>query len=255
MHIWFLGRHGPSWALAGRSSWPPGSCAIIVQRFQISGCLNAPFCSPSETRCRKTPAAARLAAESERIGLLDYISVFIQQQREKEREKKFCLVQYPALALTKVWKFRAARTHTGVNLSPPSPPPSTPPPALSFAKTNSNYSSLRQPLKNAGLCLLVGGGGSEKKNNNNTQPISSTVKRRSQRFFWFSSPDLLTREKSSVTQCHREDQCVNFVSLWDPLLWHLAQLWRLEKVFNIPSMFPGTYGKHPQTFVHDNPWY
>lgn len=105
----------------GQSSWPPGSCPIIVQRIRICCCLNAPFCSPpSETRCRKTPAAVRLAAESERIGLVDYISVFIQQQRETENEhereregkKKFCLVQYPALALTKVWKFRAAHTHT-----------------------------------------------------------------------------------------------------------------------------------------------
>lgn len=254
MHIWFLGRHGPSWALAGRSSWPPGSCAIIVQRFQISGCLNAPFCSPSETRCRKTPAAARLAAESERIGLLDYISVFIQQQREKEREKKFCLVQYPALALTKVWKFRAAHTHTGVNLS------------LLLLLLPPLHLLLFLLPKQTAIIACSGShwktqahvywwGGVRKKNNNNTQPISSTVKRRSQRFFWFSTPDLLTREKSSVTQCHREDQCVNFVSLWDPLLWHLAQLWRLEKVFNIHSMFPGTYGKHPQTFVHDNPWY
>lgn len=182
-----------------------------------------------------------------------HLGVYTTTERERERKKVLpsaisCSGFNEGLEIS-----CGAHTHRSQSLSPPSPPPSTPPPALSFAKTNSNYSSLRQPLKNAGSCLLVGG--VRKKNNNNTQPISSTVKRRSQRFFWFSTPDLLTREKSSVTQCHREDQCVNFVSLWDPLLWHLAQLWRLEKVFNIPSMFPGTYGKHPQTFVHDNPWY
>lgn len=55
-----------------------------------------------------------------------------------------------------------------------------------------------------------------------------------------------------MTRCHWEDQCVNFVSLWDPLLWHLAQLWRLENVFNILMMFPGTCGKHPETFVHND---
>lgn len=126
-----------------------------------------------------------------------------------------------------------------------SPPLSTPPPALSSANTNSNYSSLRQPLKNEGCCL-------EKSNQLAVLFKKKKKAKRSERFFKFIWLMLPKREKPSMTRCHWEDQCVNFVSLWDPLLWHLAQLWRLENVFNILMMFPGTCGKHPETFVHND---
>ncbi len=88
----------------------------------------------------KTSGLTRLAAEKRedwhgRLQLCVYTT------------KKFCLVQYPALALTKVWKSRALHTPEYISSS------FYPTSSSSPANTNSNYGWLRQPLKEVGSCL------------------------------------------------------------------------------------------------------
>lgn len=97
-----------------------------------------------------------LAAESERIGAVDYNSVFTLQ-------KKICLVQYPSLALTKVWK--SCAPHTPEKISSSFHPCSS----RCGANINSNYGRLRRPLKGAGFFFFFWGEGWLEKENDNNQ--------------------------------------------------------------------------------------
>lgn len=138
VHIWRSGQCECRRTLADSGCWPP-ICAWLLSRETRSLCWRVCFVCLRNS-VLKTPSLPQLEAESVRIGMEDYILVFILQ--------KLCPCTISCSGFNQGLEISCTAAHTEHISS------SLNPTSYSFnANANSNYSWLRRPLKEEGACL------------------------------------------------------------------------------------------------------